>query len=335
MVCLGQWVRATYHNFFCEPCYNFTLHGIRSSYTDRTRLSAELFMLGIYPPPGGATKYVIEKAPTNMYYIQTKPRAEDSVLRADVTCPAADEEEMRVRKNNPHFVKACHDYAEARDMLNANAGYGAMELTRLAGKVYDTLKIEQAHKMCLPEWTNQIYPSALCDLAGLDMFAQSMGMNMRRLRAGVLMTYLVSNMKNKINQPALITPDWTACARKFYVFSTHARVVANLLGAFGYKKTHVPSFGAIVMVELRYIDPVPPNTSPYFVKVIYKDGDWMETLQIPGCDCLCPLATFDKYLEDNGLEISPMGFRQECPGPVKDNRVVGDAAILRSSISVA
>jgi hypothetical protein len=63
-------------------------------------------------------------------------------LRADVTCPAADEEEMRVRKNNPHFVKACHDYAEARDMLNANAGYGAMELTRLAGKVYDTLKIE-------------------------------------------------------------------------------------------------------------------------------------------------------------------------------------------------
>jgi hypothetical protein len=27
-------------------------------------------------------------------------------------------------------------------MLNANAGYGAMELTRLAGKVYDTLKIE-------------------------------------------------------------------------------------------------------------------------------------------------------------------------------------------------
>ena len=85
------------------------------------------------------------------------------------------------------------------------------------------------------------------------------------------MTYLMSNIKNKINQPSLITPDWTACARKFYVFSTHARVVANLLGAFGYKKTHVPNFGAIIMVELRYIEPIPPNTNPYFVKVYAKE----------------------------------------------------------------
>ncbi|CAG0925854.1 unnamed protein product, partial [Notodromas monacha] len=125
------------------------------------------------------------------------------------------------------------------------------------------------------------------------MFAQVMGMNIRRLRAGVLATYLSSNMKNKVGLSGSISADWTSCQKKLYAYSTHARVVANLLGAFGYKRTHVPSFGSAVIVELRRIDTVIPPDTPYFVKIFYKDGPRIEPIQIPGCDCLCPLSTFD------------------------------------------
>ncbi|CAG0922842.1 unnamed protein product [Notodromas monacha] len=302
LVCLGNWVQTSYERFLCGG-YNSTLYPVRSTNTDRTMQSAELFMMGTFPPLGGISEDMMDRVPLNLYDIKRVPCDKDTLLRRDTFCPAARTEEFRVRKNNRRLKMLAAENADAHKCILANSGLPpSMDLFQMSTLLYDLLTVERQHNMCLPEWTRSIYPKPVQHLAGIDMFMTTYSPLLTRLRVGKPdQQFLETNVQEIVIAQFELNLFKKRCAG-------HDSTVSGLLGAFGYSRSHFPEPAAGVFIELR--KKWDGTKTPYYVKVYYKRGSLVETLKIPGCKCMCKLTDANALLKP--IQLTEKMLKSEC-----------------------
>lgn len=273
---LGQILRFRYHNFL-GSLYKPKLVVARSSDFERTKVSLQLVLAGLFPP----TSVQQWNSHLNWQPIPTSytPRVDDNLILTD-ECPQYLNEYNRVL-TLPEVQAKIHQFSD----LKSN-------LTKLTGKkmetlfdfyfLYHTFVAESSLGLPLPEWAYDYFPyGPLFDAIVASYDITNFTPLLRRLFAGPLIRAMTDNM---------ITAQNVNSDTKIYLYSGHETNIASLLQAFGVYEPHVPEYSSAIIMELQEIN------QEFYVKLLYYQGipPTIKELQIPGCDVLCP---FDQYLD--------------------------------------
>nr|AVZ66237.1 venom acid phosphatase [Sclerodermus guani] len=275
---LGLHLREQYNEFLGD-IYESKALIARSTDYDRTKMSLQLVLAGLYPPQGDLiwNKNLLWQ-PIPTHYL---PSYAD-VLMIPEECPKYLEKFNNIL-NSTEVQEIMSDFSEL--MTN---------LTRITGKnitksqdmyyLYHTLDAEKSLGATILDELKAYHPNGPL-LEGVLLHYELINFNddLIKLNGGVLLRKITENMK-------AVKENTMAEGRKLFLFSGHETNVAAILNALDVYELHVPQYSSCVVIELHEVD------NSYYVKVNYFRGIPAEfkTLTIPGCEELCP---FDRFIE--------------------------------------
>ncbi|EFN77523.1 Lysosomal acid phosphatase [Harpegnathos saltator] len=288
---LGRWLRKRYSHLLSATYTRYDIY-VRSTDVDRTLMSAEANLAGLYPP---IKDQIWDRMKWMPIPVHTIPENQDYVLSGKKYC-ARYKCELEKVLNSPERQRINKENAELYSYLTKNSGYKISSLEHVE-HLYNTLYIENLYNKTLPQWTRSVFPDKMKPLAELSFTTDANNKILQKLKSGPLLGEMIDHMVKK-SQKAL-KPD-----RKMWIYSAHDQTIANFLMALNLFEPHCPPYGATVLIELR--------TNPknqYFVTVSYKNSTEEPILMtLPGCNTLCPLENFIALTKD----IIPENWEREC-----------------------
>ncbi|XP_076240639.1 prostatic acid phosphatase [Calliopsis andreniformis] len=288
---LGRWVRKRYSHLLS---YLYSPHDIyvQSTDVDRTLMSAESHLAGLYPPSGNQVWDSIKWMPIPVHTI---PEDKDNVLAAKKYCPAYNYELEKVL-NSPEMKYINKENEKLYAYLTKMTGNKISSL-RSIQQLYDILFIEDLYNKTLPEWTKSVFPEKMKPIAAKSFTTNAYNKMLQRLKSGLLLGEMINHMEKK-SKNALV-PD-----RKVWMYSAHDETLANMLMTLNVFEPHCPPYTATLLVELRI-----NLKNQYFVTLSYKNSSEEPLLlTLPGCMPLCPLNQFIALTKD----IVPVNWEKEC-----------------------
>lgn len=289
---LGHWLRSRYRDLLSATYTNNEIY-VRSTDVDRTLMSAESNLAGIYPPVGADVwDSAIQWQPIPVH---TVPEELDAILSAKKSCPAFDYA-LKKYKQSDEFQAYNKSLEPLFKYLTANTGRKIDSLTTVQN-IYSCLHIEDLNNFTLPEWTKKVYPEPLRTISAKTFATKTNTPLLARLKAGPLVKEMLTRFESKIKNK--LKPN-----RSVWIYSAHDTTVASLLNALRLFDLHNPPFAACVLVELRQ-----PTSGEAYVSVYYKNTTAEPLLlPIPGCGKYCPLSkVFQVY-----ADILPDSWEREC-----------------------
>lgn len=273
---LGQILRFRYNDFL-GSLYKPKLVVARSSDFERTKMSLQLVLAGLFPPISVQRwNSHLNWQPIPTSYMQ---RVDDNLILTD-ECPQYLNEYNRVLIL-PEVQAKIYQFNDLMSNLTKLTGKKMQTLFDLYF-LYHTFVAESSLGLPLPEWAYDYFPyGPLFDAIVASYDISSSTPLLRRLFAGPLIRAMTDNMIAAQN----VNSD-----TKIYLYGGHETNIASLLQAFGVYEPHVPEYSSAIIMELQEIN------QEFYVKLLYYQGipTTIRELQIPGCDVLCP---FDKYLD--------------------------------------
>ncbi|XP_017758689.1 PREDICTED: venom acid phosphatase Acph-1-like [Eufriesea mexicana] len=275
---LGRFLRQKYDAFLGDIYMSEYVSAISSDY-DRTKMSLQLVLAGLYPPNNLQTwNKHLNWQPIPAQYLR---RYEDNVFLPE-DCLLFNVEYERVLQS----PEGKHELAKYNKLME--------ELTVWTGKnistpwdlynLYHTLMAEYSLGYNLPNWTKNIFPYG--ELWNATVFSYDIANStplLKRLYGGPYLRIVTRNMLD-------VVTGTQRQAQKIHLYSGHESNVAAVLHALGAYYPHVPEYSSSVIIELHSIE------DTYYVKVLNYLGipSKAKDIQLPGCEVLCPL---NKYLE--------------------------------------
>ena len=275
---LGRFLRMKYGRFLKDLYTQETVIGVSSEY-DRTKMSLQLVLAGLFPPNREQKWNLMlnwQPIPTN--YIR---RYEDNLFLPE-DCPLYANEYDRVLES-PEGRKALSKYSDLMKNLTEWSGKNISTPWDMY-YLYHTLMAEYSMDLTLPDWAYTVFPNG--DLWNGTVFAYdaaSFTPLLRRINGGAYLREVTKTMLNFITGRV-------ENERKMYLYSGHESNVAAVMQSLQVYYPHVPEYSSALILELHKID------NEYYVKILNYLGipSKIIELQIPGCEKLCP---FDKFLE--------------------------------------
>ena len=312
---LGQWIRKKYDHFLNKYYSVYDLY-VRSTDVDRTLMSVQTNLLGVYPPTENETwNKAVAWQPIPVH---TVPADEDMLLKLEATCPQADIEMNNVL-NSEKIQAILEEHKELLQYLSDNSE-DKIKTIRDVAYLYDSLYIEKSRNLTLPSWTDKIYPEKIKAISEYSFAITSFSDKLRRLRGGPLLSDIIQKME------AVKTKKDT---KQMYMYSAHDTTVSMFLCTLGVFDLQIPCYAMAVMVELH------EESGKYFVQVAVKNdtyGNEDHILTIPGCKPKCPLSDFEKLLHN----YIPEDVERECTVSETLNPFMlsGDITILKAGAFV-
>ncbi|XP_069703816.1 prostatic acid phosphatase-like [Periplaneta americana] len=312
---LGQWLRKRYSKFLPEM-YNREDIFVRSTDVDRTLMSAESNLAGLYPPRQW------QKWSANISWqpipIHTVPENMDQVLAGERPCPRYNAEMERV-KSSPEMKRFNEEHAELYKYISEKSGAVVHDPESLE-YIYNTLFIEDLYNLTLPNWTKEVYPDKMKPVASFSFTVPAKTKLLQRLKIGPLMGEMVKHMIEK--RDGVLRPNY-----KMFMYSGHDVTIANFLMALGVFDPQSPPYRALIMVELWKT-----KQGKHKVMVYFRNSTAHEpyNLIIPGCQAACPLDDFARLLKP----VIPFNWEKECKkGLFSDDFAFNSLAIIALMVS--
>ncbi|XP_052869625.1 prostatic acid phosphatase [Anopheles cruzii] len=290
---LGQWICARYDTLLKKTYSNDEIY-VRSTDVDRTLMSAEAHLAGLYPPQGAD---VWDSAITwQPIPVHTVPEDMDHVLASKKRCPAFEHALKEYRRSEP-YQSYNRSLASLYDYLTEHTGQKFNSMT-MVQNLYSVLTIEQLNNFTLPDWTKSVYPEPLATVSANTFAVKTNTTTLARLKKGPLVKEILERFRAKAR--GQLKPN-----RSLWIYSAHDLTVASLLNAMGMFEPHNPPFTACIMLELRQ----PADGGQPYVQVFYKNTtDEPFELSIPGCGLRCNLNDMFSIYSD----ILPSDWTNEC-----------------------
>lgn len=278
---LGQFLRERYKGFLNES-YDRHEISVRSTDYDRTLMSAEANLAGLYPPSGRQVfkpDLIWQPIP-----VHTVPQSEEKLLsfpRGD--CPRY-EQLMNETEHTESFLNVTLTYQDFIDLVKNKTGLNKTNVESV-WSVYDTLFCESRHNLTAPDW---VTPEVMEKLKFLKDFGFQVTFGVHkqeeksRLQGGVLLGEIVKNL----SKMAVQDPKHKL---KLMMLSAHDTTVAALQASLNVFNGIQPPYASCHIFELHR-----DENGSATVSMFYRNDSSTDLfpLQLPGCTLDCPLEDF-------------------------------------------
>ncbi|XP_004763128.1 lysosomal acid phosphatase [Mustela nigripes] len=312
---LGQALRQRYQGFLNTSYHRQEVY-VRSTDFDRTLMSAEANLAGLFPPNG------MQRFNPNISWqpipVHTVPIAEDRLLKFPLgPCPRYEQLQNETRQT-PEYQNESVQNAQFLDMVANETGLTDVTLETV-WNVYDTLFCEQTHGLVLPPWASPRTMqrlSRLKDFSFRFLFGIYEQAEKARLQGGVLLAQIRKNLTLMATSSQL---------PKLLVYSAHDTTLVALQMALDVYNGEQAPYASCHIFELYQEDNGNFSVEMYFRNESDK-APW--PLVLPGCPHRCPLQDFLHLTEP----VVPKDWQQECQlasGPA-DTEVIVALAVCGS-----
>ncbi|KFU85056.1 Prostatic acid phosphatase, partial [Chaetura pelagica] len=320
---LGQYMRKRYSSFL-NSTYNHKEFYIQSTDYDRTIMSAQSYLSGLFPPTSSQIwnpELLWQPIP-----VHVSQKSTDRRLYFPLSdCPRFDELQNET-KTCSEFQNRIQPYMDFLEKVAVNTGLEIDNLTILNNfqiwNIYDALLCEDIHNFTLPVWATKDVINkmkTLTELSLLSLFGIYKTEEKSRLQGGVL----VNNILNSIKQAANSSKQ-----RKMEVYSAHDTTIGALQIALNIFNGKLPPYAACQLFEL-YQESIFSMLliRRYSIEMYYRNDTSRDPylLTLPGCTSSCPLEKFAELVSP----IITENWSKECgkKDKMKDIFIGFDVAI--------
>ncbi|XP_066428501.1 testicular acid phosphatase homolog [Eleutherodactylus coqui] len=314
---LGQYLRMRYENFL-SPSYRKDEIYVRSTDYDRTLMSAQANLVGLYPPNG--TQQWHPDIPWQPIPVHTVPVSQDRLLKfPSKDCPRY-YELMKETIQLPEYKDRMNDWTVfIAHIANYTGYYVDQAVPRRVWKVYDTLFCQKSHNFSLPAWATPAVLKTLEEITAYDIEAHMTlhkPKEKARLTGGILVDAILRNFTEAIKKSSPL---------KMVMYSAHDSTILALQGALGvYSGIHPPYASCHIFEFYKESD------GTYSVGMYFRNESNKEPyeLVVPGCTSPCPLRLFSQLM----APVISQDWWKECQ--IVEQQQKSDGAILALSIIV-
>ncbi|XP_010610728.1 lysosomal acid phosphatase isoform X4 [Fukomys damarensis] len=276
---LGQALRQRYHGFLNASYCRQEVY-VRSTDFDRTLMSAEANLAGLFPPDG--TQRFNPNISWQPIPVHTVPLAEDRLLKFPLgPCPRYEQLQNETRQTAEYQNEIAQNTQFLAMVANET---GLADLTlETVWNVYDTLFCEQTHGLLLPPWASAQTMqrlSRLKDFSFRFLFGIHEQATKARLQGGVLLAQIRKNLTLMAT---------TSQLPKLLVYSAHDTTLVALQMALDVYNGAQAPYASCHIFELYQEDsglslPSAPGISQW------RCTSGMKVGRLPGpCSCLAAL----------------------------------------------
>ncbi|XP_078584195.1 prostatic acid phosphatase-like isoform X2 [Branchiostoma floridae x Branchiostoma japonicum] len=289
---------------FLNASYSRYQIQVWSTDVDRTLMSAQADLSGLYPPSGDQVwnpDIAWQPIP-----VHTRPVGEDVLLRPmDVPCPKYSKLTEEFKLTDPELKKLEEDNKVFLENLTRWANWDTAQHVMDVWQTADTLHCEKAHNRTLPAWATPEVYARLQKLSTFGMFALFSGKERSRLTGGTLLGAMVQNMTQAKDGTL---PDNRL---RLIMYSAHDTTLAALHTAMGTVNGIQPPYASCIMVELYRED-----SGDHTVEVWYRNDSSVPPyqLKVPGCPHPCSYQQFLNATKD----AIPADRAKECQLGITD-----------------
>uniref|UniRef100_A0A8D0BMF9 acid phosphatase n=1 Tax=Salvator merianae TaxID=96440 RepID=A0A8D0BMF9_SALMN len=261
---LGQYIKKRYANFL-SPRYKREEILVLSSETDRTIMSAQANLAGLFPPTGDQIwNPDLHWQPIPVHVV---PKEKDPRLRFPNFDCARYRELLRETMLSKEFQF---------DYNNPCVKIGNMIKTNL-------FILQSVHNYTLPEWATAEVQAKLAELTVLSLsslFGIYKTEEKARLQGGLLVKTIVEKLYTVAENPG---------NRKMLIYSAHDTTLGALQMALNVYSESLPPYAACQIFELYQ-----ENDGEHTVEMHFRNDTSKEPylLTLPGCSPACPLSKF-------------------------------------------
>ncbi|XP_076385518.1 venom acid phosphatase [Megachile rotundata] len=279
---LGKFLRMKYGRFLGDIYTPDTANCLSSDY-DRTKMSLQLVLAGLFPP-NKEQKWnaMLNWQPIPANYVR---RFEDNFFLGE-ECPMYLNEYDKVLRS-VQGQQGLSRYSEFMKNLTAWTGKNITTPWDMY-YMYHTLMAEYSLGLTLPDWAYTVFPNG--ELWNGTVYAYDAACAttlLQRLSGGPYLRDVTKIMLNVITGKP-------GNEKKIHLYSGHESNIAAVMHCLQVYYPHVPEYSSALILELHKIE------YDYYVKVINYLGIPSKgvELQLPGCDKLCPFDTYLELIED-------------------------------------
>ncbi|XP_031639554.1 prostatic acid phosphatase-like [Contarinia nasturtii] len=295
---LGQYLRRRYGKIIGDQ-YSPNKVYVRSTDVDRTLMSAQANLAGLFPPTANETWN--EYIPWQPIPVHTMPILLDHVLSHDSKCPKYDEALQKFLKESTEIQQIYTKYADKFEYWSRMTGENITTIFD-AYELYGIFYIETMQNKTLPDWAKKEYndPNGLLyNIGKLKLMISTYTKELARLRIGFLIKEMFEHFTQKINNT--MKPD-----RSLWIYSAHDLTIVNVLNALGvFDPVHIPPYASSLHLELYR-----NSANEHYIQIFYrKDNDEViSAMNLPKCGKKCSLEQLYKLYS----EIIPGDYDSEC-----------------------
>lgn len=337
---LGRYLRNRYGALLGDE-YDEKVIYVRSTDVDRTLMSAESNLAGLYPPKGDQLwKKDIPWQPIPVHTVQL---GADNLLSSHSHCPRMTELIDDVL-TSAEVTSINEKYQWLYDYLAQNIN-ATVDNMKDVNYLFDTLFIETVYNKTLPLWTKKVYPEKMRYLHDLSFTLDTWTHELKRLRAGPLISNIVETYVNvSTGRFPGDADDHGAAAehklhrvRKMNMYSAHDTTLSSFLNGLGmFDPPIAPPYASCIMIELL----AGPQSGDHFVRFYYRNETQVTSdaadradpqpylLQLPGCETTCPLERFEELTKP----LRPRNWERECRSESDYEDVVLDLVTALSGV---
>ncbi|XP_061466927.1 lysosomal acid phosphatase isoform X2 [Rhineura floridana] len=283
---------------------------IRSTDFDRTLMSAEANLAGLYPPEDH--QMFSPNISWQPIPVHTVPDSMERLLKFPLSpCPRYEQLQNETRQT-AEYVNKTIQYMQFLEMVANRTGIQDVSLESV-WSVYDTLFCEKTHEMQLPDW---VTPEVMIQLKQLKdfSFAFLFGIHRRvekaRLQGGVLLSQIRKNLTLAANAS---TPHHF----KMLMYSAHDTTLVALQMALDVYNGRQAPYASCHIFELYQED-----DGNFSVEMFFRNESGKEPylLQLPDCEQHCPLLKFMQITEP----VISEDWKHECEiaSTMKDTELI-------------
>ncbi|KAF7664163.1 hypothetical protein LDENG_00187080 [Lucifuga dentata] len=278
---LGQFLRKRYQGFLNE---SYDRHEIlvRSTDYDRTLMSAESNLAGLYPPSG--QQVFTPDLKWQPIPVHTVPQDQERLLTFPLgDCPRY-KQLMNETEQTEEFINVTNTYQDILKLVKDKTGLNKTSVSSV-WSVYDTLFCESRHNLSAPDW---VTPAVMEKLRFLKDFAFQISFGVykqqekSRLQGGILLGEIVKNL----SKMAVLDPKQRF---KMMMLSAHDTTITALQSSLSVFNKRQPPYASCQIFELYRNE-----NGSVSVSMFYRNDSTVKpyTQQLPGCAVDCPLEDF-------------------------------------------